>query len=305
MTPAQYEMARRVQNLSTGTDTSPERRFLPKRLFSSVSTNLSSIRHLLIDLDGVLYRGDSALPGAESFIQWLGAHDIRFRLVTNNATLTPQQYVQKLAAMGIHVAPSDVFTSALATARYFQEQQQSDKRAFVIGETGIVQALTDIGMTVTDQNPDWVVVGLDRHLTYDKLAAAALAIEAGASFLGTNPDTSFPSEAGLVPGAGALQAALVATTGRVPIVIGKPQPLMLELAMSDLGSTAETTAMLGDRLDTDIKAGNDLHMATILVLTGVSHRADIDSTGIRPDLVVPNLPTLIDTWAAALAGQRL
>lgn len=259
--------------------------------------DLSTVRHLLIDLDGVLYRGDSALPGAEPFIHWLNAHGISYRLVTNNSTLTPAQYVAKLAAMGVHVEANAVFTSALATARYFETQQQTDLRVFVIGEHGLVQALTDIGMTITDDSPDWVAVGLDRHVTYERLATAALALGAGARFLGTNPDASFPTEAGLVPGAGALQALLTTTTGVRPVVIGKPQPLMLQLAMRDLNSTAENTAMLGDRLDTDIEAGHRLGLRTILVLTGVSRRADIETSGIRPSLVVEGLPQLQREWA--------
>lgn len=254
------------------------------------------IRHLLVDLDGVLYRGEALLDGAADFIAWLRERSITFRLVTNNATLTPQRYVAKLARMRISVAPEEVFTSALATAIYLQQEGASGQRACVIGEEGLLGALTAIDMH-TDQAPaEWVIVGLDRAVTYEKLSEAALALESGARFVGTNPDTSLPTERGLLPGAGAIQAALVATTGKEPIIIGKPQPLMLRLAMEQIGGTREDTAMVGDRLDTDIQAGNALGMQTVLVLTGVSKPGDIAATGISPSLVVQSLPELVRTW---------
>jgi 4-nitrophenyl phosphatase len=151
--------------------------------------------------------------------------------------------------------------------------------------------------------PDWVIVGLDRALTYDKLATAALALERGAGFIGSNPDTSFPTEQGLVPGAGAIQAALIATTGKQPIIIGKPKPLMLEIAMHQLGGTVEDTAMLGDRLDTDIAAGQALQMATILVLTGVSKREELADSPCHPTLVVENLGQFMEEWDVGAGRQ--
>jgi 4-nitrophenyl phosphatase len=255
---------------------------------------LDRIRTLLIDLDGVLYRGNTALPGAEKFIASLRGRGIAFRLVTNNATLTPQQYVEKLAAMGVEVEPGEVFTSALATGMYLRDHREGTETALVVGETGLRQAVSESGLRLVDEGGDWVVVGLDRTATYEKLAAAALALERGARFVGSNPDTSFPTERGLVPGAGALLAALTATTGRAPVVIGKPQPLMLELAMRDAGGTLQDTAMLGDRLDTDIAAAERVGMPSILVLTGVSTRADLAGTATPPDLVVESLPELMD-----------
>lgn len=261
-----------------------------------MSSPLSRIRYLLIDLDGVIYRGTTALPGAREFIDWLHTAGIAARLVTNNATLTPQQYVEKLARMGIDVAPDEVFTSALATAQYLRERGQQDKSAYVIGQDGLLDALRGIGMRITCEQPDWVVAGLDRGLTYEKLAIASLAIERGSGFIGTNPDTSFPTERGLEPGAGAILAAIAATTGTSPIIIGKPRPLMLELAMHQLGGTTEDTAMLGDRLDTDIAAAEAAHVASILVLTGVSKREEVAESPFRPSLVVANLPELTRVW---------
>lgn len=259
----------------------------------------SRVRHLLIDLDGVLYRGMKPLAGARETVEWLRAREISFRLVTNNATLTPEQYRDKLAGMGIVVAAMEVFTSALATALYLQREGQTGKTALVIGETGLSQAIESAGLRIEHEGADWVIVGLDRGLTYQKLAAAALAIGAGARFLGSNPDTSFPSEHGLVPGAGAIQAALTAATGVSPVVVGKPQPLMLQLAMEALGGTVQDTAMLGDRLDTDIKGAEVLGMPSILVLTGVSTREELGASPIRPTLVVDDLGELIRCWTAA------
>jgi 4-nitrophenyl phosphatase len=261
-----------------------------------VSFTLDRIRCLLIDLDGVLYRGSTPLPDAGAFIAWLRDRSISFRLVTNNATLTPDQYVAKLQAMDIEIAAGEVFTSALATGMYLRDHRDGTSTAQVIGETGLRVAVEGSGLRLVDGGGDWVVVGLDRNVTYGKLASAALALEAGARFVGSNPDTSFPTERGLVPGAGALLATLVATTGRQPVVIGKPEPLMLELAMKDAGAKLSGTAMLGDRLDTDIAAAGRMGMASILVLTGVSKRDELSSTAVQPDLVVDTLTQLMSLW---------
>jgi 4-nitrophenyl phosphatase len=260
------------------------------------------IRHLLVDLDGVVYKGNTSLESAPRFVSWLRARHITFRLVTNNATLTPQQYSAKLASMGISVEINEIFTSSLATALFLEGEGQRGSSAFVIGEAGLRQALQEGGIRISGNHTDWVIVGLDRELSYAKLATAALAIEAGARFLGTNPDTSFPSERGLVPGAGAILAALTATTGVQPIVVGKPRPLMLRLAMKALGGTVEDTAMLGDRLDTDIQGAAGVGMPSILVLTGVSKRSDLATSSVRPDLVVDDLGDFMEQWPKPTGG---
>jgi 4-nitrophenyl phosphatase len=258
---------------------------------------LKRIRHLLIDLDGVLYRGNTPLAGAADFVAWLRARGITFRLVTNNATLTQVQYVAKLQGLGIPVSENEVFTSALAASLYLQERDDAHT-AYVIGEDGLIDALQRAHIQLVEERPDWVVVGLDRHLTYEKLAIAALAIASGTRFLGTNPDTSFPAERGLLPGAGAIQAAISATTGVSPIVVGKPQSLMFELALKQLGGTLDDSAMLGDRLDTDIAGAHNVGMPSILVLTGVSTRDDIERSPVVPSLVVEDLPALMTLWAS-------
>ena len=261
-----------------------------------MSFPFASTRHLLIDLDGVLYRGLQALDGASDFIAWLRSHEIPVRLLTNNSTLTPEQYVEKLAGMGISVDRQEVLTSSIATALYLQGLGASGQRAHAIGEEGLMHALQDAGMILSQDGADWVVAGLDRHVTYEQLSAAALAIEAGARFVGTNPDRSLPTEIGLQPGAGALQAALTATTGVEPTVIGKPRPQMYELAMASMGSTAADTAMLGDRLDTDIEGAAAVGMPSILVLTGVSTAEDLKRSDVRPTLVVRDLRELMRLW---------
>jgi len=254
------------------------------------------IRHLLIDLDGVVYRGDTALPDAALFLSWICERGIDYRLVTNNATLTPDRYVRKLEGMGIRADKEQVFTSALATALFLRREGAEGQRAYVIGEEGLLEALRQVKIEISDARPDCVIVGLDRQVTYDKLATAALAIRSGARFIGTNPDTSLPTEKGLLPGAGAIQAALTAATKVDPLVIGKPRPLMLQLAMEQLGSTADNTAMLGDRLDTDIEGANAVDMPSILVLTGVSRREDVGQGSAHPTLIVRDLGELVRVW---------
>jgi HAD superfamily hydrolase (TIGR01457 family) len=260
------------------------------------------IRHLLIDLDGVIYRGETALPGAREFVHMLHDQAISFRLVTNNATLTPAQYVDKLGRMGIEVSESEVFTSALATGMFLKQERNGTRTAYVVGEEGLRQAVRDAGLDLVPDNPDWVVVGLDRQVTYGDLAEASLAVERGARFVGTNPDLSYPTEDGLLPGAGSLIGVIEATTRVQPRIIGKPEPLMLQLAMHSLGGSLENTAMLGDRLDTDIEAAARFGMLSILVLTGVSTRADLESFPTKPTLVVENLADLMRQWGAAVPG---
>lgn len=262
--------------------------------------SLTSIRHLLIDLDGVLYRGNAALPGAQGFTTWLRDRDIAFRLVTNNSTLTPRQYVEKLAGMGIQVEADEIFTSALAVNLYLEQAGARGMRALLIGEAGLHDAAVRAGLDVVADRPaDWVILGLDRQATYHDFAVATLAIRDGARLLASNADASFPTEQGLVPGAGALLALLTTATGVTPTIVGKPEPLMLELAMRQMGGTLSDTAMLGDRLDTDIEAANRLGIGSIMVLTGVSSEADLEGCHWQPDLVVSGLPELERRWQKA------
>lgn len=249
-------------------------------------------------MDGVLFRGRSPLPGATEFLGWLTNRGIRFHLLTNNSTLTPEQNVAMLSKMSIQVAPEDVLSSSRATALYLKEQGARGDQAYVVGEDGLRQALGNIGIQIVDaaDGVKWVVAGLDRHVTYRVLTEASFALERGATFIATNADASLPVEEGEAPGAGALQAALTATTGVHPLVIGKPEGRMLELGMKHLGGNLSNTAMLGDRLDTDIEAARRVRMTSILVLTGVTTPEQLDRSEVQPTLRFDDLHQLMRAW---------
>jgi 4-nitrophenyl phosphatase len=265
-------------------------------------TNLSQIRAVLFDMDGVVYVGDTPLPGAQEIFDWLGQTGRPYVLVTNNSTRTPGQYVQKLQAMGIQVPLRTIYTSALATAEFLKKQYAPGTPIYMIGEAGLAEALGEAGFARDEDKPVVVCVGLDQQLTYAKLRTACLAIRAGARFIGTNPDRTLPTEAGLVPGNGAVLSALEIATDVAPLVIGKPSATMIELAVERLGVAGlapDEIAIIGDRLDTDILAGHAAGIVTVLVLTGVHQVADITLFPAPPDYIVDDLIQ----FQAALAGQ--
>lgn len=253
---------------------------------------LRGIRAFVIDMDGVLYRGPSRLPGAGRLLDTLQQQSIPFVLLTNNSTLTVEQYVAKLAGMGIHVAADRIITSAVATGIYLADQAPSGARVYMIGMDGVREALASRGFTLSAESPEYVVVGLDRDFSYDKLRTAALAIRAGAHFVGTNPDATFPSERGLEPGTGAILAAIQAATDVAPHVVGKPRPEVFRSALKLLGAEPQVTAMIGDRLGTDIAGGAQAGLYTILVLTGVTTRDELSAAEADPDIVFDDLTAL-------------
>ncbi len=254
---------------------------------------LGSVECVLIDLDGVVYVGMQVLPGANELFREIKRLGLKYNLITNNSTLTPAQYVNKLATMDIKVPEQAVLTSAVATAIYLRKLEPNGAPVYIIGEDGLNDALTGAGFWVDENAPRYVCVGLDRQLTYQKLATAALAIQNGAKFIASNPDTALPTERGLAPGCGSILAALVATTGVQPKVIGKPQPDMIDIALDLLGARKGTTVLVGDRLDTDIQAGSAAGVSTALVLTGVSRRDEVQDTPYRPDFIVEDLAEFI------------
>lgn len=258
--------------------------------------SLRSIRNLIIDMDGVLYRGKEAIPGAGPFLEFLRRQGIGFMLATNNSTKTPAQYVEKLAGMGVIVQADEILTSAQATASYLSCMAPPEARLFVVGMDGLWAALRDAGFDLVEEAAEYVVVGMDFTVCYDRLARAALQIRAGARFIGTNPDRTFPSEQGIVPGNGALLAFLEAATGIEPIVIGKPEVAMMEQAMVRLGAEPATTAVLGDRLETDVLAGRRAGLFTILVLSGVTDRAMLAGADLQPDWVFEDIGHLHRVW---------
>ncbi len=262
------------------------------------STPLESIRHLIIDMDGVLYRGNRLMPGADRLLPWLDQHGIKYVLVTNNSTRTPSQYAEKLRRMGLVVSPGLVLTSSQATASYLQRVAEEGDLVYCIGEDGLRQALAQAGFGFSEVDPSYIVVGLDTGFTYEKLKRACLAIRAGAGFIATNPDLTFPGEEGILPGCGSLIAAIQACTGVAPKVIGKPEPGLLQAAMDMMASQAENTAILGDRLDTDVLGGHRLGITTILILSGVSRPEDAASATVKPDYVFWDLPELMRSFSA-------
>jgi 4-nitrophenyl phosphatase len=262
----------------------------------SPSSVPSSITHLIVDMDGVLWRGDEPVPGLQEFFAFLHERHIGFMLATNNSSRLPEQYTDKLAHLGVQVPPECILTSAQAAAAYLAGQAPPGTPVYAIGEEGVRRALEERGFVLTDEGAAYVVVGWDRQLTWDKLATAALLIHAGAGFIGTNPDTNYPTERGPVPGNGAQLAALATTTGVKPVVVGKPEPWLYREAMQRLGARPETTAVIGDRLDTDVSGGVRAGLTTILVMSGIATAADLAASPVKPDIVCQDIGTLVQFW---------
>jgi 4-nitrophenyl phosphatase len=263
---------------------------------------LRNLNHVIIDMDGVLYRGNAAIPGTGAFLEFLREQGIGFLLATNNSTKTPKQFVDKLAEMEVAVRADEILTSAQATAAYLLGIAVPGARTFVVGQDGLFTALQEAGFALVEEQPEYVVVGMDFNVCYERLAQATLHIRAGAQFIGTNADRTFPSERGIVPGAGALLALLETATGVTPTVIGKPGTAMIEQALIQLGARAATTGMLGDRLETDILAGQRAGLVTLLVMSGVTDAGTLAGSEIQPDLVFRDVGHLHATWKEIIRG---
>lgn len=263
--------------------------------------DLTDIEALVIDMDGVLWRGNTPLPGLTTFFDFLGNHSIPFILATNNASKTPTQYLTKLAGFGVTVEAKHILTSSLATAAYLRRELEPGAAVYVVGQEGLVEAMRGAGFTLlanSSQPASAVVAGIDFSFTYDKLKHAALLIQRGARFVGTNGDLTLPTEEGFLPGTGSILAAIQAATGVNPTVIGKPERLMFDLAVQQLASQTDRTAMLGDRLETDILGGQRAGLKTIMVTTGVDSEETISRKGIEPDAVYGGIDTLVEAWQA-------
>lgn len=247
----------------------------------------------MIDLDGTIYRGKEKIPAAKRFIERLQEHDIPFLFVTNNSTQTPIKVVENLANnFDIHVKEENVYTSALATADYIADLDKDKRSVYVIGELGLKQAILDKGFRFEETNPDYVVVGLDYDVTYHKFELATLAIKRGAKFIGTNADTNLPNERGLVPGAGSVIALVECSTQQKATYIGKPETIIMEKALERLGLPKDEVVMVGDNYMTDIKAGINFGIDTMLVYTGVSTRELVRKQEIAPTIELGSL----DEW---------
>ncbi|MFN0070096.1 MAG: HAD-IIA family hydrolase [Chloroflexota bacterium] len=254
-----------------------------------MNTALTGIRGVLLDLDGVVYEGRNVIPEAPRFFERLKRAGWPLQFITNNSSATPGQFADRLSSMGIGASPDDVLTSAIATGAYLRARSPQGGRAFVIGEDGLRQAVWGAGFEITESGVDYVVVGLDHDFDYHKLTVAIRGVLAGATFVGSNPDTTLPAEDGLIPGAGSFQAAIRAATGVAPIIIGKPEPTMMTMALAKLGLKPEEAVAIGDRLDTDIVGGHRAGSPTILVLTGISTREQAMLAEIKPTLIAENL----------------
>ena len=253
---------------------------------------ISNYRNLIIDMDGVLWRGDTALPGLEEFVSTIRNTKTRMVLATNNSSSTVDQYISKLKRMGVHVTPEEILTSAQATGSYLYKIAPKRSRVFVIGGDGITNAIRDHEFVLTEDDPDYVVIGIDKKITWEKLNTAVMNIRAGAKFIGTNPDTTYPTENGIGVGNGAILAAVKVATGISPLVIGKPETPIYEQALQRLQSDSSDTLMIGDRLDTDILGAQRAGITTLLVLTGVTTLEMSKASVVQPDLVLTGLPDI-------------
>jgi len=272
--------------------------------------SLENIRNLIIDMDGVLWRGDVPMPRLVEFFDGLRARGIGVVLATNNASKSGDDFVAKLARMGVRVALEEVLTSPQATAAWLAAHAPG-ARVYMIGENGLRTELEARGSIVVNDDKvsekssgpafdaTHVVVGIDRQLTYAKLVEACLLIRAGARFIGTNPDLTFPGDRGIVPGNGSILTALRVSTDIDPLIIGKPEPEMMVQALARMGGSAADTAVLGDRLDTDILGGQRAGLTTLLVLSGVTTQAQLAHDPIQPDYVFEDIGAVLDALPPA------
>ena len=246
----------------------------------------------LTDMDGVLVHEEDPLPGAADFLAALHRHNRSFLVLTNNSTYTPRDLAARLARSGLPVPEENLWTSAMATAT-FLTNQSGEKTAFVMGEAGLTTAMHESGFVLTDVDPEYVVLGETRALTFDNITRAIRLINAGSRFIITNPDTHGPDTTGIVPATGAFAAMITAATGKKPYVIGKPNPIMFRTALNRIQAHSESTGMIGDTMTTDIVAGMEAGLTTVLVLTGSTSREDIASYPYRPSVVLESVADLV------------
>jgi NagD protein len=248
----------------------------------------------LTDMDGVLVHENQALPGAVELIQQWRNAGTPFLVLTNNSIFTPRDLAARLRASGLDVPEESLWTSALATADFCRSQMPGGS-AFVIGEAGITTALHEAGFVMTETDPDYVVVGETRNYSFEAITKAIRLINEGARFIATNPDATGPSADGPMPATGAISALITKATGKEPYVVGKPNPMMFRSAMNRIGAHSENTAMIGDRMDTDIVAGIEAGLHTVLVLTGISDQSEIERYPFRPDEILDGVFQLLTT----------
>jgi NagD protein len=247
----------------------------------------------LIDMDGVLVREEHAIPGADAFLARLRTRRLPFLVLTNNSMYTRRDLAARLALSGLEVPEQAIWTSALATARFLEDQRPGGT-AFVIGEAGLTTALHDSGYTLKERAPDYVVLGETRTYSFERIAHAIRLIASGARFIATNPDPTGPTPDGPLPATGSVAALISRATGIAPYFVGKPNPLMMRSALNAIEAHSETTAMVGDRMDTDVVSGLEAGMHTVLVLTGSTTRVEAERFPFRPSRIVDSIADLVD-----------
>jgi NagD protein len=251
------------------------------------------IRSWLMDMDGVLVHEEEAIPGAERFLARLRERELPFLVLTNNSIYTRRDLAARLRASGLEVPEESIWTSALATARFLEDQRPGGT-AFVIGEAGVTTALHQAGYTMSERDPDYVVLGETRTYSFERITRAIRLIDRGARFIATNPDPTGPTTEGPVPATGSVAALISRATGVQPYFVGKPNPLMMRSALNAIDAHSEDTAMIGDRMDTDIVAGLEAGLEAILVLTGVTSPQEAERHPYRPSRIVDSVADLID-----------
>lgn len=261
--------------------------------------SLKSTRYLITDMDGVLWHGREPMPGLVEFFRFLRQRDIQFVCATNNASTLAEDLAERLQGWGADVRPEEIVTSSSATADYLETLLSPGARVYVIGMQGLRAALRNKGFVFAEDHVEAVVVGIDWNLTYNQLKCAALNIRAGAKFIGTNGDRTFPNPEGIVPGNGALLAALETATDVKPMVIGKPEAVLYQTALKRMQAVPEQTLVLGDRLETDILGAVRLGLKSALVLSGVTTREQLAASDYQPDWVFEDITALTHAWAMA------
>jgi NagD protein len=252
---------------------------------------MSTVKNYLIDMDGVLIRGNTLIPGAGEFLARLRQREAKFVVLTNNPIYTPVDLAHRLSIIGLEITPAQIFTSAMATARFLQSQKPQGT-AYVIGESGLSEAIHGIGYVITDHDPDYMILGETLSYNLENITRAIRLVARGAHFIATNPDPSGPTESGIVPACGAMAALIEKACGVSPFFIGKPNPLMMRTALNYLGVHSENTVMIGDRMDTDIIAGVESGIETCLVLSGLTRREEIARFPFQPTRVVESVAQL-------------
>lgn len=247
----------------------------------------------LLDMDGVLVHEEHVLPGAQAFIDRLREQSLPFLVLTNNSIYTRRDLSARLARAGLEIPEAQIWTSAVATAQFLAAQAPGAS-AYVVGEAGLTTALHEVGYTLTTAAPDFVVLGETRTYSFQHITAAVRLIEAGARFIATNPDATGPSPEGPLPATGSVAALIQKATGQAPYFVGKPNPIMIRSALNRMDAHSETTAMVGDRMETDIVAGMEAGLTTHLVLSGSTRREEITDFAYRPSSVVESISDLVE-----------